>query len=261
MSSILDIIVGTKLDEIARRKELLPGPVLESRLDRAPAIRDFLTAVHGSQRIGLIAEVKKASPSRGVIRPDFDPVAIARSYAKGGAAALSVLTDEKYFQGSLEYLRQIRQAVKLPLLRKDFLLDEYQVLEARDAGADAVLLIAECLPDDRLPSMYDAARRLGMHALIEFYEESNLDRVLATGTPLVGVNNRDLHTFQVDLHHTLRMRTRIPKDRCLVGESGIHTNEDVRLLESAGVNAMLVGESLMRQPDITKAVRKLLQDT
>ncbi len=165
-----------------------------------------------------------------------------------GASALSVLTDRDYFQGSLEYLKAIRAAVNVPLLRKDFIIDEFQVYEARAAGADAVLLIAECLTGERLSALYNLIRQLGMHALIELYDPENLPAVLDTGTPILGVNNRDLHTFVVDLDHTLRLKQRIPTDRLLVAESGIATRADVVKLEQAGVAAMLVGESLMRQP-------------
>lgn len=206
----------------------------------------------------LIAEVKKASPSKGIIRVDFDPVAVAKCYASAGAHCLSVLTDRQYFQGALEYLSDIRQQVDLPLLRKDFIIDEYQVYEARAAGADAVLLIAECLSPERLDQLYRLIRELGMHALVELYDPQNLRAVLATGTPLVGVNNRDLHSFVVDLSHTLRLKQQIPDDRLLVAESGIASRADVELLERAGVGAMLVGESLMRQSDIPAAVRELL---
>lgn len=202
--------------------------------------------------------MKKASPSKGIIRADFDPVQIASAYAEAGAHCLSVLTDRDYFQGSLAYLTAIRAEVDLPLLRKDFIIDEVQVYEARAAGADAVLLIAECLSPERLNELYRLIRKLDMHALIELYNPANLSSVLATGTPLLGVNNRDLHTFVVDLNHTLRMQQQIPADRLLVAESGIGTRADVELLESAGVGAMLVGESLMRQADIVAAVHSLL---
>ena len=231
---------------------------LQGDLAGLPPTRDFHAALAGHSEIRLIAEVKKASPSKGLICENFDPVAIAQAYQAGGAAALSILTDRVYFQGDLKYLGQIRGKVQLPLLRKDFILDEYQIVEARCAGADAILLIAECLEAHELIDLYQAARALEMHALIELYEPTNLDSVLATGCPLVGINNRDLHTFEVDLHHTIRMKEAIPDDRCVVGESGIFTPADVKLLHDAGVQAILVGESLMRQPDIESAVRKLL---
>ena len=220
--------------------------------------RDFHAALSGAPPMRLIAEVKKASPSKGVIRADFNPVAIAQQYAAAGASALSVLTDVEYFQGSLDYLKAIREVVDLPLLRKDFIIDPYQVYEARAAGADAVLLIAECLSPEQMRSLYNLIRELGMHALIELYDPRNLPAVLATETPIIGVNNRDLHSFVVDLDHTLRLKEQIPANRLLVAESGIGSRADVLRLEQAGVSAMLVGESLMRQPDISLAVRTLL---
>jgi indole-3-glycerol phosphate synthase len=258
ISTILDKIVATKRNEvgIARLKRTLDQVQLAAA--RAAEPRDFCAALRGGPPIRLIAEVKKASPSKGIIRSDFDPIAIARCYAAAGASCVSVLTDRDYFQGSLEYLTAIGREVSLPLLRKDFIIDEYQVYEARAAGADAVLLIAECLTPERLGELYELIRRLGMHALIELYDPQNLPAVLATGSPLVGVNNRDLRTFNVDLQHTLRLQQQIPADRVLVAESGIATRADVELLEKAGVGAMLVGESLMRQPDIAAAVHCLL---
>lgn len=258
ISTILDRIVATKREEVARARGLVSIAEVERSAKSAPPARDFLAALQGGPPMRLIAEVKKASPSKGIIRADFDPVAIARTYESAGAACLSVLTDVEYFQGSLDYLLAIRAAVALPLLRKDFVIDPYQVFEARAAGADAVLLIAECLEPAQMKDLYDLIRSLGMHALIELYDPQNLPAVLATGTPLVGVNNRDLHTFEVDLQHTVRMRSIIPQDRLLVAESGIAGRQDVLLLERAGIGAMLVGESLMRQPDIAAAVRKLL---
>jgi indole-3-glycerol phosphate synthase len=258
MSTILDQIVATKGREIAAARQRRPEPELIAALAAAPPPRDFFAALAKPGPIRLIAEVKKASPSQGVIRADFDPVAIAQTYERHGATCISVLTDESYFQGSLEYLRQVRTAVNLPVLRKDFILDRYQLLEARAAGADAVLLIAECLDDCRLRALHNEALELGLTPLVELYEPVNLPRVLEAGATLVGVNNRDLRTFQVDLGHTLRLRAQIPADCLLVGESGIRTREDVERLEAAGVDAMLVGESLMRQPDIGAAVDRLL---
>ncbi len=258
MSTILDKIVATKRQEIERAKREMPEAALRERLGDAPPARDFLAALARGGPIRLIAEVKKASPSKGVIRADFDPVAVARVYQEHGAACISVLTDEPYFQGSLEYLRRIRASVGLPLLRKDFVIDPYQVVEARLAGADAVLLIAECLDDDALGGLHDAIAALGMTPLVELYEPENLPRVLAAGARLVGVNNRNLHTFEVDLEHTLRLRRKIPADRVVVGESGIRTRADAERLQAAGVQAMLVGESLTARDDIGAAVDELL---
>jgi indole-3-glycerol phosphate synthase len=258
LSTILDEIVAAKRSEVEHAKLATPEAMLRKQLANTPAVRDFLAALSGGPPIRLIAEVKKASPSKGVIRAEFDPVEIARVYQRHGAACISVLTDGPYFQGSLDYLRQIRAVVDLPLLRKDFIIDPYQVIEARAAGADAVLLIAECLDDALLERLYNAIVDLGMTALVELYEPANLARVLRIGTRLVGVNNRALHTFQVDLEHTLRLRRQIPVDRVVVGESGIRSRRDVEQLEAAGVQAMLVGETLMARADIGNAVDELL---
>ena len=258
MPTILDQIVATKRQVIAASQASVPLSELQRQLRDAPPVRDFFAALNRPGPIRLIAEVKKASPSKGVIRADFDPVSIAQTYERHGASCLSVLTDVEYFQGSLDYLRQIRAAVDLPVLRKDFILDTYQLVEARVAGADAVLLIAECLDDCNLRKLHNEAIELGLTPLVELYEPANLPRVLAAGATLIGVNNRDLRTFVVDLQHTVRMREQIPSDCLLVGESGIRDREDALLLEAAGVDAMLVGESLMRQPDIGAAVDALL---
>ena len=258
MPTILDKIVATKRAEIARAKAETPETRLREQLDDATPVRDFFAALAGAPPIRLIAEVKKASPSKGVIRADFHPVEIAQTYQQHGAACISVLTDGPYFQGSLEYLRQIRAGVDLPLLRKDFIVDPYQVVEARVHGADAVLLIAECLDDDALGRLHEAIVALGMTPLVELYERENLARVLKMGARLVGINNRDLRTFEVDLGHTLRLRREIPGDRVVVGESGIRTRADVERLQAAGVQAMLVGESLMARDDVGAAVDELL---
>jgi len=258
MATILDKIVETKRREVAEAKAVLPLAALKERLADAPPPRDFLAALAPPGPIRLIAEVKKASPSKGVIRADFEPVAIAETYQSHGASCISVLTDEPYFQGSLEYLRRVRVAVDLPVLRKDFIIDEYQAVEARAAGADAVLLIAECLDDAQLKMLHDSIVALGMTPLVELYEQANLVRVLDAGAKLVGINNRDLRTFTTDLGHTMRLRREIPDDRVVVGESGIRTRQDVEQLEAAGVHAMLVGETLMADPDIGAAVDRLL---
>lgn len=258
MPTILDKIVATKRAEVERAKAARPDMELRAALADAPAVRDFFAPLAAGGPIKLIAEVKKASPSAGVIRVDFDPVAIAKTYEAHGAACISVLTDEPHFQGRLEYLTHIRAAVDLPVLRKDFILDPYQLLEARAAGADAVLLIAECLDDCNLRKLFNATCELGMTPLVELYEPANLPRVLDAGATLVGVNSRNLHTFEVDLEQTIRMRAKVPDDCVLVGESGIKTRADVERLESAGVDAILVGESLTREPDIGAALDRLL---
>jgi indole-3-glycerol phosphate synthase len=258
MPTILDKIVATKRAEIARAKTARPEVGLRARLADAPPVRDFFAALADVGPIKLIAEVKKASPSAGLIRADFDPVAIARTYAAHGATGISVLTDEPYFQGRLEYLTAIRAAVDLPILRKDFILDTYQLVEARIGGADAVLLIAECLDDCNLRKLFNEACELGMTPLVELYEPENLPRVLEAGATLIGVNNRNLHTFEVDLEHAIRVRAQVPDDCVLVAESGIKTRSDVERLAAAGVTAILVGESLMREPDIAAAVDRLL---
>lgn len=260
MSSILQKIVKTKWEEVAIAKGKRPLEGLKRDVAAASPPRDFLGALAGHARMRLIAEVKKASPSKGVIREPFDPVAIALGYQAGGAAALSVLTDVSYFQGSLDYLRKIRQVVDLPVLRKDFLVDPYQVWEAREAGADAVLLIAECLAPEMLRELYELTCELGMTALIEIHSQGNLAPVLALGPKLIGVNNRNLDTFTVDLGHVVRMRGLIPPEITLVGESGISTHGDVAYLKENHISAILVGESLMRQPDVEVAVRELLGD-
>ena len=260
MSNVLEKIVATKREEVARARQERPLGELERQLPNAPPVRDFLASLQQHHPMGMIAEVKKASPSAGIIRADFDPVSIARSYAASGAACISVLTDEQYFQGRLEYLTAIRSVVDIPVLRKDFLIDPYQVVEARVAGADCVLLIAECLNDMQLSTLYGLTRRLGMHALIELYDPENLPRVLRLDPPFLGINNRNLRTFETRLEHTIDMRRQIPAGKLVIGESGIRTRADVLLLQNAGVHGILVGESLMRSDDIGAQVRKLLHD-
>jgi indole-3-glycerol phosphate synthase len=258
MTTILDKIVATKHGEIEQAKSARPERELLARLSSAPAVRNFFTPLAAGGPIQLIAEVKKASPSAGVIRADFDPVSIAETYAAHGAACISVLTDEPYFQGRLEYLTAIRNAVDCPLLRKDFILDSYQIVEARVAGADAILLIAECLDDCNLRKLYNETIELGMTPLVELYDAANLPRVLDAGATLIGVNNRNLHTFTVDLDHAIRLREQVPGECVMVAESGIKTHSDVERLAAAGVDAILVGESLMREPDIGAAIDRLL---
>lgn len=256
--TILSQIVASKRREIEAARARVSAEELERRLPEAPAPRDFRAALEHPAGIQAIAEVKKASPSAGVLRADFDPVAVARNYAEHGAAGISVLTDEPFFQGRLEYLTQIRRAVPVPVLRKDFILDRYQLLEARAAGADAVLLIAEILDRTTLPALLRETRSLGMQALVELYDAENLRLVLDSGARLVGVNNRDLRTFETRLDHTLELRQRVPADCCLVSESGIRSRADVVRLEQAGVKAILVGETLMRAENPGAKLRELL---
>ncbi len=254
--AILDTIVARKREEIAAAKAARPRATLEARLAAAPPVRDFAAAL---RRPGLqvIAEVKKASPSAGVIRADFDPVSIAHAYERHGAACVSVLTDEHFFQGHLAYLTAVREAVGIPVLRKEFILDEYQLLEARVAGADAVLLIAEILPGDEMKTLHRQAEALGLHVLVELHDADQLPRVLDAGAVLIGINNRDLRTFRTSLDHTLDLLANVPAGRVVVSESGIKTNADMKCLEAAGVKAVLVGESLMRAADIGAALDEL----
>ncbi|MCC9600482.1 indole-3-glycerol phosphate synthase TrpC [Stieleria sp. JC731] len=257
MTILDDILEKTQLT-IQRDSAAVSADELESRIADLPPCRDFHGALAAGDQVNVIAEVKRASPSAGLIREDFDPVTIAKGYVAGGASCISVLTDEPFFQGSLDFLRQVRAAVDIPLLRKDFIVDRYQLLQARDAGADCVLLIAECLSPSHLVELHQQAAALGMQTLIELFEPDNLDAVLATGTKLVGINNRNLKTFVTTLQHTLDLCPNIPDDRLVVGESGIRTHEDLLQLGAGGVKAVLVGESLMRQPDVTIALQELL---
>ncbi|HXT40327.1 MAG TPA: indole-3-glycerol phosphate synthase TrpC [Candidatus Angelobacter sp.] len=264
--NILDTIVEQKRREITRlpSRIIAAGDLRDALLERGER-RDFIEALRKPRcgDIALIAEVKKASPSAGVICPDFDPVRIAREYEAAGTSCLSVLTDEKFFQGSLDHLRQIRAAVKLPLLRKDFIIDERQILEAVEWGADAVLLIVAILTDNQLKQFHSIATEAGVAALVEIHNESELERALAVGASLIGANNRDLKTFKVDLATTERLAARMRatsngKEELLVAESGINTRNDVRRLKRAGADAILVGESLMRGGNVQVKIGELL---
>jgi len=259
VTSILDEIVVRKKREIAAARLRVSFEELEQALATASPPRGFLKALQAAHPPALIAEVKKASPSAGLIRADFDPAAIAADYEAAGAACLSVLTDEYFFQGSLEALQQARSRVSIPVMRKEFIIDRYQVAEARVAGADCILLIAECLDDEQLRDLLAYARQLGMDVLVELHDTHNLPRVLASGARLVGVNNRDLRTFVTSLEHTFSLQRQVPDDVLLVSESGIASYTDIQRLGAAGVGAVLVGESLMRQPDIQLAVQRLLR--
>lgn len=258
MSDILAEICTTKRGEIDRARASIPEAEQQARAKDAPEPRDFVLALRDAPGIGLIAEVKKASPSAGLIRDDFDPVEIAKVYESAGAACISCLTDEPYFQGRLEYLTAIRNNIGLPVMRKDFILERYQVFEARAAGADCILLIAECLDDCHLRELYFLASELGMECLIEVYEPENMERVLKLDPPLVGINNRNLKTMVTDISHTIDLGAQVPDGTFLVSESGIRTRADVERLSSAGIHGILVGESLMRQNDIAAGVRELI---
>jgi indole-3-glycerol phosphate synthase len=264
--SILQRILARKREEVGERSARRPLRVLEARIGDAPAPRGFAAAIESAIARGapaVIAEVKKASPSKGVIRTDFDPGAIARSYQAGGAACLSVLTDVDFFQGADGFLRDARAACTLPVLRKDFTVDEYQVVEARVLGADCILLIVAALDDARLHGLAARALALGMDVLLEVHDAGELARALAVPAgddgraPLLGVNNRDLGSFAVSLDTTLRLRTDVPRGRRLVTESGIASAADVRLLREAGIEAFLVGEAFMREPDPGEALQRL----
>jgi indole-3-glycerol phosphate synthase len=254
----LDEIIAYKKEELAETKRRSPFPDLKEKAIDAPSTRGFGKALQSSGEIRLIAEVKKASPSKGVIREDFDPIKIANIYEQGGAACISVLTEQKYFQGKLEYLGEIRKETGIPLLRKDFIIDEYQIFEARAAGADAILLIAACLAKQQIQDYIGIAKQLALDVLVESHTYKELDKTLLAGAMLVGINNRDLGTFKVDLQNTLDLLNDIPDDRTVVSESGIRTRDDVVNLQNAGVDAILVGESLMREEDIGKKVKELL---
>ena len=264
--NILDDIVQTKRKEVAAAKRQAPLESLQEAIQSLPRCRNFYAALTAKPQkaANLIAEVKKASPSAGVIRADFDPVAIAKIYAQSGAAALSVLTDEQYFQGRLEYIAQVKSAVNLPILRKDFIIDPYQVYQSRAAGADAILLIAACLTPGEMMDLIILASQLTLTCLVEVHDADELMRVRSlVNFPqgcyvLLGINNRSLATFKVDLATTLRLAELVDDPRILVSESGIHTASDVQRLRRAGIQTILVGESLMRSPDIAAKVEELI---
>jgi indole-3-glycerol phosphate synthase len=256
--SILDEIVAHKRQELERLRVEVPRGELERRSAGRRRPLDFAGALRPEPGgVRLLAEVKKASPSRGVLAERFDPLRLAETYATHGAAALSVLTDEKYFQGSLGFLTAIRERVPVPILRKDFTLDEYQVWEARAAGADAVLLIVSILERTQLRDLQQAAAGLGLAALVEAHTASEIDVALAAGARIVGINNRDLKTFETRIETSLELMPLIPRDRTVVSESGFFTAEQVRTVVAAGAHAVLVGEALVRAPDVAAKVREL----
>lgn len=257
---ILKKIVRRKQEEIAARRQQHSIEELKQQLDSAPAPRGFVNAMKAKLAAGLpavIAEVKKASPSKGVMRENFVPAEIAKSYEKGGAACLSVLTDIDFFQGSDEYLKQAREACSLPVIRKDFIIDPYQVYEARVIGADCILLIAACLSDQQLQDLSSLAVELGMDVLVEVHDAEELVRTLPLNLPLVGINNRNLRTFETRLETTLELLKQIPEERIVVTESGIHTPQDVALMREHSVNSFLVGEAFMRAEEPGKKLSEL----
>jgi indole-3-glycerol phosphate synthase len=254
---ILNKIVAEKKQEVERSKQSLPASVLKEQIVRRKASLDFASALRG-ENIRLIAEVKKASPSRGVLCPDFDPAAMAKIYAQGGAAAISVLTEVNHFQGSLEYLAAIREEVSVPLLRKDFIFDEYQVYESAAYGADAMLLIVAILSQEQLEELLALSHSLGLGCLVEVHNENEVEKALLAGAEIIGINNRDLNTFKVDINTTRRLRPLIPEGRIVVSESGINNRSDMEILRNLGVNAVLVGEALVTAGDITAKMEELV---
>ena len=258
--TVLRKIVSRKFEEISERRNQRTEQALLNDARHAEPVRGFATAMGAKlaeQQPAVIAEVKKASPSKGVIREDFDPVAIARSYEKAGAACMSVLTDRDFFQGHEDYLMAAREACALPVIRKDFIVDTYQVAEARAINADCILLIVACLEDGQMQELAHCGRDLGMDVLVEVHDERELERALRLETPLVGVNNRNLHTFETSLETTYRLLPEIPSDRIVITESGIHTKKDVKNMRDRGVQSFLVGEAFMRQVDPGKALKSL----
>ncbi|NOT14311.1 MAG: indole-3-glycerol phosphate synthase TrpC [Methylotenera sp.] len=252
MSDILNKILATKQTEVAFSQTQVSLAQLQKQAEAQLEPRDFVGAIHAkvmANKPAVIAEIKKASPSKGVIRENFNPAEIAKSYEKGGAACLSVLTDVEYFQGSPEYLKQARAACKLPVLRKDFMIDPYQVFEARAMGADCILLIVAALETNQMRALEHLANELGMAVLVEVHDADELEMALQLDTPLIGINNRNLRTFDVTLQTTLDLLKVLPEDRFVVTESGIFTPEDVKLMQDNDVHAFLVGEAFMRQPD------------
>ncbi|MBV0911561.1 indole-3-glycerol phosphate synthase TrpC [Anianabacter salinae] len=262
MTTVLDRIKAYKLGEIAERKRTRPLAMVEEAAHAAPGPRGFADALRRKSRSGyaLIAEIKKASPSKGLIRADFDPPRLAEAYEVGGAACLSVLTDGPSFQGADAFLPVARDATQLPALRKDFMYDPYQVAEARALHADCILIIMASVSDAQAAELEAAATDWGMDALIEVHDEAELDRALALKSPLMGVNNRNLHTFETSLDTTRRLAARIPEDRIIVAESGLSTPADLADLAAHGARCFLIGEALMRQPDVASATRALLAD-
>ncbi len=255
---VLKEIVLKKKERILLAKQHLSEEELKSKMQNFAPPRKFMEAINQPRQISLIAEIKKASPSSGMIRQDFIPQAIAKTYQDAGAQAISVLTEEDFFLGNISYINEVKAITSIPILRKDFILEPYQVYESRYFGADAILLIADLLTKDTLSELLEVARNLGLDCLVEVHEEKELKKVLNMKIPFIGINNRDLHTLEVDFKTTERLFTLIPKDKVVVVESGIKSYQDVLFLEILGVSAILVGEAFMQAPDIRKKVEELM---
>jgi len=256
---ILSRIIEDKRRIVEEAKRIKPQEDLIKEIKNVCVKSSFKKSISRPHHINLIAEIKKASPSKGILRGDFNPVKIAITYQANGAAAISVLTDERFFEGRLEYIKKIKENVSLPILRKDFIIDEYQIYETVAAGADAVLLIAELLSTNEVVSFYDLAASLGLEVLMEVHNEEDIEKALAADADIIGINNRDLHTFKVDLATTQKLIRLIPQNRVKISESGIRTYEDVMFLKSLGVNAVLIGEAFMESEDITAKMREIMR--
>jgi indole-3-glycerol phosphate synthase len=257
---ILKEIIKNKELELKNKKYMVSLEEIKRQAYNLPKDnRDFKKVIsYPKGKIKLIAEIKKASPSEGIICKKFDPVAIARSYEASKVCAISILTDEKFFQGNLQHLKKVKEVTNIPILRKDFIIDEYQIYESKIAGADAILLIADCLSEDSINNFLNIANSLGLDCVVEIHNQNDLDKVLNTKTEIIGINNRNLYTFVVDLKTTFMLKLLIPKDKIVISESGIKTNEDVQLLQEKGIDAILVGTTLMKSENIKDKIKELL---
>jgi indole-3-glycerol phosphate synthase len=255
---ILDRIIKNKKIEVERAKRAYSLEFIHSQIEKVKPPRDFLKAIEPDGRVKIIAEIKHASPSKGVFREDFNPTQIARSYSEGGASAISVLTDMEFFKGDLTHLRDVRNTVEIPLLRKDFIIDPYQVYEARLYGADAVLLIASALGTEIITQLLKLTHSLGMNAIVEVHDEEELEKALLAGSRIIGINNRDLKTFSVSLDTSIRLSKLIPKEKIVIAESGISSSEDIKRLGGEGIEVFLIGETLMKASNPGEELRKLL---
>ena len=256
---IISRIMEDKRRVVEESKRAKPQDELKREIKNICVKSSFKKNISRPHHVNLIAEIKKASPSKGILRADFNPVKIAITYQSSGASAISVLTDERFFDGRLEYIKKVKESVSLPVLRKDFIIDEYQIYETVASGADAILLIADLLSKSELCGFYNLAASLGLDVLIEVHKEEDLEKALATEGSIIGINNRDLHTFRVDLSITEKLIRLVPSNRIKVSESGIRSHEDVMFLKSLGVNAVLIGEAFMESPDIASKVREILR--